>query len=105
MRKYYLFITRMMLVLSFGLFIGLEANAQDRTVTGTVKDADSGESVPGVNIVIKGTSSGAVTDIDGVDVSSGRAFITSSSSSQSGAETTSVSLTIAHYPAMLADGT
>jgi len=48
---------------------------------------------------------GAVTDIDGVDVSSGRAFITSSSSSQSGAETTSVSLTIAHYPAMLADGT
>lgn len=48
---------------------------------------------------------GAVTDIDGVDVSNGRAFITSSSSSQSGAETTSVSLTIAHYPAMLADGT
>jgi hypothetical protein len=48
---------------------------------------------------------GAVTNIDGVDVSSGRAFITSSSSSQSGAETTSVSLTIAHYPAMLADGT
>ena len=48
---------------------------------------------------------GSVADIDGVDVSSGRAFITSSSSSQSGAETTSVSLTIAHYPAMLADGT
>ena len=47
---------------------------------------------------------GAVTNIDGVDVSSGRAFITSSSSSQSGAETTSVSLTIAHYPVMLADG-
>ncbi len=46
---------------------------------------------------------GAVTDIDGVAVNSGRAFITSSSSSQSGAETTSVSLTIAHYPAMLAD--
>ena len=50
-------------------------------------------------------SFGSVTTIDGVDVSSGRAFITSSSSSQSGAETTSVSLTIAHYPAMLADGT
>ncbi len=49
-------------------------------------------------------SFGSVTTIDGVDVSSGRAFITSSSSSQSGAETTSVSLTIAHYPVMLADG-
>lgn len=47
---------------------------------------------------------GTVTDIDGVAVNSGRAFITSSSSSQSGAETTSVSLTIAHYPEMLADG-
>lgn len=50
-------------------------------------------------------SFGSVTTIDGVNVSAGRAFITSSSSSQSGAETTSVSLTIAHYPAMLADGT
>lgn len=47
---------------------------------------------------------GAVADIDGVDVSTGRAFVTSSSSSQSGAETTSVSLTIAHYPEMLTDG-
>ena len=65
MRKYYLFISRMILVLSFGLFISLGANAQDRTVSGTVKDAATGESVPGVNIVIKGTSSGAVTDIDG----------------------------------------
>jgi hypothetical protein len=50
---------------------------------------------------------GSVDSIDGVSVGTGngRAFITSSSSSQSGAETTSVSLTIAHYPAMLADGT
>ena len=48
---------------------------------------------------------GVVTDIDGVNVGAGRAFVTSSSSSQSGAETTSVSLTIAHYPEMLADGT
>jgi len=49
---------------------------------------------------------GSVTSIDGVSVGTGngRAFITSSSSSQSGAETTSVSLTIAHYPVMVADG-
>ena len=63
---------------------------------------DSSLSLPAIGSNI---SFGAVADIDGVDVSSGRAFITSSSSSQSGAETTSVSLTIAHYPAMLADGT
>lgn len=48
-------------------------------------------------------SFGAVTEIDGVDVSAGRAFISSSSSSQASASTTSVSLTISHYPLMLAD--
>lgn len=48
-------------------------------------------------------SFGAVTEIDGVDVSTGRAFISSSSSSQASASTTSVSLTISHYPLMLAD--
>lgn len=48
-------------------------------------------------------SFGAVTEIDGVDVSNGRAFISSSSSSQASASTTSVSLTISHYPLMLAD--
>ena len=58
-------------------------------------------SLPGIGDEI---SFGSVTSIDGVDVSAGRAFISSSSSSQSGAETTSVSLTIAHYPVMVADG-
>lgn len=48
-------------------------------------------------------SFGAVTAIDGIAVSSGRAFIESSSSSQAGAAATSVSLTIAHYPDMAAD--
>ncbi len=35
-------------------------------VTGTVKDADSGEPLPGVNVVVKGTTIGSVTDRDGV---------------------------------------
>jgi iron complex outermembrane receptor protein len=35
------------------------------TVTGTVSDAGDGTPLPGVNILIKGTTSGAVTDIDG----------------------------------------
>ena len=35
-----------------------------RSVSGTVAD-DSGEGLPGVNVVLKGTSTGAVTDING----------------------------------------
>ncbi len=33
-------------------------------ITGTVSD-DSGESIPGVNVLVKGTSVGTITDIDG----------------------------------------
>ncbi|NNF21740.1 MAG: SusC/RagA family TonB-linked outer membrane protein, partial [Saprospiraceae bacterium] len=36
-----------------------------RTVTGTVTSAEDGESVPGVNVVLKGTTTGTVTNIDG----------------------------------------
>ena len=34
-------------------------------VTGTVLDANTQEALPGVSILIKGTTSGTVTDIDG----------------------------------------
>ncbi len=34
-------------------------------ITGTVVDAETGETLPGVNIVIKGTATGTVTDGDG----------------------------------------
>ena len=40
------------------------AYAQDRVVSGTVTD-ESGSAMPGVNIVIKGTSNGTATDADG----------------------------------------
>ena len=38
--------------------------AQD-SIKGTVVDADSGEALIGVNIVVKGTSKGTTTDFDG----------------------------------------
>ena len=49
-------------VLCFTLFI---AKAQDRTVTGTVSSSEDKEGVPGVNVVVKGTAIGTITDIDG----------------------------------------
>ena len=35
------------------------------TVTGTVTDARDGSTLPGVNIVVVGTTVGTITDIDG----------------------------------------
>ena len=43
----------------------LYAWAQDRTVSGKVTDSDSGEGLPGVNVLLKGTGTGVNTDIDG----------------------------------------
>lgn len=42
----------------------IDANAQSKTVSGTVTDVDNFP-LPGVNVVVKGTTIGTVTDIDG----------------------------------------
>ena len=47
-----------------GLAFG-QALAQDRQVSGKVTDAESGEGLPGVNVLEAGTSNGTVTDING----------------------------------------
>lgn len=41
------------------------ANAQSVTITGQVTDAQTKESIPGVNVSIKGTTRGTITNIDG----------------------------------------
>ena len=38
--------------------------AQNRTISGTVSDAESNP-IPGVNVLVKGTTQGTITDIDG----------------------------------------
>lgn len=43
----------------------LVVNAQDRTVTGTVTAAEDSSPLPGVNVVIKGSTVGTVTDASG----------------------------------------
>ncbi|GIV62115.1 MAG: SusC/RagA family TonB-linked outer membrane protein [Rhodothermaceae bacterium] len=47
------------------LVLALQAQAQDRVVTGRVTAQDTGEPLPGVNVVVKGTSIGTATDLDG----------------------------------------
>jgi TonB-linked SusC/RagA family outer membrane protein len=53
-------------VLTFGvgLFVSFAALAQERTVSGKITSKDS-QALPGVNILVKGTNKGTVTDADG----------------------------------------
>jgi TonB-linked SusC/RagA family outer membrane protein len=45
--------------------MGAGESLQQRRVTGTVTDSQTGDPLPGVNIVIQGTTTGTVTDING----------------------------------------
>lgn len=47
------------------LFLSGSAWAQDRVVTGVVTSEDDGSPIPGVNVVIKGTTTGTVSDAKG----------------------------------------
>lgn len=53
------------LYLFFLLLIATNVSAQKNTVTGTVNDSKSGEPLIGVSVIIKNTTTGTVTDIDG----------------------------------------
>ncbi|MTI20287.1 SusC/RagA family TonB-linked outer membrane protein, partial [Fulvivirga sp. RKSG066] len=63
-----------LLCLTAVFLIGFQVSAQDMKVSGVVTDASSGEGIAGVNVVIKGTTSGTITDIEGnysINASSG----------------------------------
>jgi len=54
------------LLLVFLGFIGLQVVfAQTRQITGVVTSSDDGTSIPGVSVVVKGSTLGTVTDMDG----------------------------------------
>lgn len=46
------------------LFVAVSAFSQTKVVTGTVTDA-SGEALIGASILVKGTTNGVITDIEG----------------------------------------
>ncbi len=52
-------------VLLFVMLFGSVAWGQERTVTGKVTSADDGSPLPGVNVLLKGTSTGTVADSNG----------------------------------------
>lgn len=55
-------------IICLTLFLSLvmfSANAQDIQLSGSVTSAEDGEGIPGVNILVKGTGSGTITDVNG----------------------------------------
>ena len=62
--RYVLRLTLLLPLLAGTALTASTAAAQGR-LTGTVTDADTGETLPGVNVLVLGTSQGAATDFDG----------------------------------------
>ena len=58
MKKFLLFVLGMVLTISVVF-------AQDKIVSGRITAAEDGSGLPGVNVVLKGTATGTVTDVDG----------------------------------------
>jgi len=62
MTKFYLFLRRYLTVF---LVCGAFAGYAQQSVTGKVTSSDDGSTLPGVNVLEKGTTNGTVTDADG----------------------------------------
>ena len=59
MRKFTLFF-------AFILLIGMQyVQAQGRVISGTITSADDNKPIPGVQVVVEGTTVGTVTNLDG----------------------------------------
>lgn len=54
---------RVLLIMAALLFVSFSVNGQ--TISGKVTEKENGLPIPGVNIVVKGTTDGTITDLDG----------------------------------------
>lgn len=69
-----------LLALGPGVYASSSSNQMQMTIRGTVTDATTGEPLLGVNIVVKGTTRGAVTDMNGsfsIDADAGEILVIS----------------------------
>jgi TonB-linked SusC/RagA family outer membrane protein len=57
---------KMLLTMLLPCLLLVSAMAQERVVTGKVTDGADGSPIPGVNVVVQGTTKGTTTDVDGV---------------------------------------
>ncbi len=64
MENYYGMLKRLLLMVA-AIAIANFSYAQQRTITGQVTDSGDGSPIPGVNVIVKGTTNGTITDFDG----------------------------------------
>ncbi|TAJ12398.1 SusC/RagA family TonB-linked outer membrane protein [Marinilabiliaceae bacterium JC017] len=58
---------RLALILSLIVFMGVDVIlAQTKTITGKVTSSEDGEPIPGVSVVVRGTTIGTITRVDGM---------------------------------------
>ncbi len=54
-----------LLLFVFSIFVFGQLHAQDRTISGKVTSGEDGSAIPGVSIIVTGSTSGTITDLDG----------------------------------------
>ncbi|MCF8304603.1 MAG: TonB-dependent receptor [Bacteroidales bacterium] len=64
MKQYYTCLKKLILI-PLLVLMAMSLNAQERTISGVVSDAQTGETLPGANIVVKGTQRGTITGTQG----------------------------------------
>ncbi|MCK5102858.1 MAG: carboxypeptidase-like regulatory domain-containing protein, partial [Cyclobacteriaceae bacterium] len=55
----------LVLLISLSSLVANDGIVQDRSITGNVTSEEDSEGLPGVNVIVKGTSTGTVTDVEG----------------------------------------
>ncbi|MFY0600387.1 MAG: SusC/RagA family TonB-linked outer membrane protein [Cyclobacteriaceae bacterium] len=58
-------ISRVLVIFGLMAFSSHHITAQERSISGTVIDGETGEGLPGVTVLIKGTTTGTITDFNG----------------------------------------
>ena len=53
------------ILLVFLLFAGLQVVLAQKTITGKVTSSEDGLGIPGATVLVKGTTNGVITDMDG----------------------------------------
>lgn len=69
---------RKLLLVAMGLICMIGIQAQQRTITGNVKDAADGSALPGVSVVVKNTTQGTITSFNGdftIEAEQGRTLV------------------------------
>ena len=56
---------RLSILFTLLLFVSIGLQAQGQQITGTVVSAEDGSALPGVTVIVRGTTVGAVTDFEG----------------------------------------